>query len=125
MLTDGGYNVVKYSNQNATHSRSFNNPTSILYNTKYNEHGLLFTSWTQGGVAVSGSLGLSDTLALNDGTNGTYTLSLARDSFAAGKLTVTGIPYGDSPYWNNSPTTDQRGVARTSDQKHFHRCVFC
>jgi len=108
-FTYAGYNVLGFSNVAANASGGFNSATSILYNTKYNEAGTTFSSWTQGGVAVAGSLNLSTTLADNGGP--TQTLAFTGASFAAGSA-VTGIPYGSSPYWNNSPTADQRGVDR-------------
>ena len=117
-LTDNGYNVLEYSEFAANATGGFNNSTSILYNTKYNDDGTGYSSWTQGGTAVSGSLELSGTLALNNSTNGTYTLALGTSSFAAGSRT-TGIPPASN--WNGSPQidgsyTDQRGVERTANQ---------
>ena len=114
-LNDNGYNVVEYQSFITpavwSTTTAFDASTSILYN--YDYLGNPSTSWTQGGVAVSGSLNLSSTLALNDSTNGTDTLALAAGSFAAGSAT-TGIPTAST--WNGSPATDQRGVARTADQ---------
>ena len=117
-LTDDGYNVVEFSNNASTATGGFNNSTSILYNTEYNQAGTSFNSWTQGGTSVAGSLDLSSTLALISSTTGTYTLALASTSFAAASAT-TGIPPASN--WNNSPQigseyTDQRGIVRTSGQ---------
>jgi hypothetical protein len=115
-LTDNGYNVVEYSNVASNATGGFDNTTSILYNTKYNDSGTSFSAWAQGGNAVSGSLGLSSTLADNGGS--TQTLALASTSFAAASAT-TGIPPASN--WNGSPFidgtyTDQRGVVRTAAQ---------
>ena len=117
-LTDNGYNVLEYSEFAANATGGFNNSTSILYNTKYNDGGTAYSSWTQGGAGVSGSLELSSTLALNNSTNGTYTLALGETSFAAGSES-TGIPPAGN--WNSSPQidggyTDQRGIERTANQ---------
>ena len=117
-ITDNGYNVIEYSYVAANAAGGLNNATSILYNTKYNDGGTEYSGWTQGGTAVSGSLELSGTLALNNSTNGTYTLALGTSSFAAGSRT-TGIPPASN--WNGSPQidgsyTDQRGVERTANQ---------
>ena len=72
--------------------------------------------WAHGGGTISGSLGLSTTLARNGSTNGTYTLALEDGSFA-----IDIIPYANSGsgLWNGSPTTggnyfDQRGVETKS-----------
>jgi len=113
-LTDGGYNVVGVSNLAANATGGFNNATSILYNTKYNDAGTAYTSWSQGGVELANqNLNLAATVADNGGP--TQTLALTTGSFAAGSAT-TGIPYGTAPYWNNSPDADQRGVERTVGQ---------
>ena len=97
-LTDNGYNVVENSNVAANATGGFNNVTSILYNTKYNNAGTSFTSWTQGGDPVSGSLSLSETLALNNNPNGTWTLSYT-------DVSSIGIDDG------TGTGTDQRGAA--------------
>jgi len=117
-ITDNGHNVIEYANLAANATGGFNNATSILYNTKYNDGGTEYSGWTQGGTAVSGSLELSGTLALNNSTNGTFTLALGETSFAAGSES-TGIPPASN--WNGSPQidgsyTDQRGVERTANQ---------
>jgi len=113
-LTDSGYNIVEYQSGNSTGSgKTFTATTDILYNTKAN--GTPYSHWNQDNSNIDGSLGLSSTLALNNSTNGTFTLALAEGSFAAAS-TTTGIPYGDSPFWNGSPASDQRGVARTAGQ---------
>jgi len=110
-LTDDGYNVVKYSNVAANATGGFNAATDILYNTRYNQADTAFSSWTQGGNSVSGSLNLSTSLADNGGP--TQTLAFTGDSFAAASA-ATGIPPAST--WNNSPVADQRGVARTDSQ---------
>ena len=74
-VNDNGYNIVEYSSVAANATGGFNNATSILYNTKYNNAGTSFTSWTKGGTGVSGSLSLSSTLDLNCNPNGTETLT--------------------------------------------------
>ena len=105
-LTDNGYNVVEYQGFAGSWSRTdaFDADTSILYN--YDYQGNPSTSWTQGGVAVSGSLGLSDTLADNGGP--TLTLALSSGSFADGA-----IPYSaGSNTFNNCPDLDQRSYYR-------------
>ena len=118
-VDDNGYNVIGYSNVGASETGGFNNATSILYNTKYNTNDTNLTTWSQGSTDHGDwSLNLSDTLAENGGP--TQTLALGTDSFAAASAT-TGIPYGSSPYWNDSPEidsayTDQRGVVRTANQ---------
>ena len=112
-LTDDGYNVVGYSNKAANAPAGFDNPSDTLYNTKYGQDGTSFESWTKNAVEVSGNLNLSATLADNGGP--TQTLAFTGESFAAASAT-TGIPYGSSPYWNNSPSADQRGEARTANQ---------
>ncbi|MFZ4545999.1 MAG: beta strand repeat-containing protein, partial [Bacteroidales bacterium] len=110
-FTDNGYNVVGASSVDANIAGGFNHITDILYNTKYGTDGIDYSSWTQNGSVLSNqNLNLSSTLALNSSTNGTYTLALNSGSFAIGA-----IPYGSSPYWNNSPVTsgnyyDQRGI---------------
>jgi len=118
-LTDNGYNVVKYQSGVSTGpNKTFTATTDILYNT--NTGGTIDPQhWNQNNGDIDGSLGLSGTLALNDSTNGTYTLALAEDSFAAASAT-TGISAGEDN-WNGSPLideeyTDQRGVVRTALQ---------
>ncbi len=118
-LTDGGYNVVKYSNAATNATSGFDSSTSILYNTQYGQIGTTFSFWTQGGFDLSNQiLDLSSTLALNGAVNETYTLDLASGSFALARE-CTGIPLSSN--WNNSPQiigayTDQRGVVRTVGQ---------
>jgi len=113
-LTDNGYNIVGVSTVAANAEGGFNHATSILYNTKYNDAGTAYTSWSQGGVELANqNLNLAATVADNGGP--TQTLALTTGSFAAGSAT-TGIPYGTAPYWNNSPDADQRGVERTVGQ---------
>ena len=115
-LTDNGYNVIEYANEDGNSLHGFSNSTNILYNTKHNETGVNFSSWTQGGIVIPGALDLATTLADNGGP--TQTLALATSSFAAASAT-TGIPPASN--WNNSPLidgayTDQRGVLRTTGQ---------
>jgi len=107
--TDNGYNVIAYSNVAAIATGGFNNATTILYNTRYNTDITGYSSWTQGGVAVSGSLNLSSTLADNNTINGTQTLALTSGSFAidAGSNAANGSV--------SIPSTDQRGASRKSD----------
>ncbi len=57
---------------------------------------------------ASGNLNLSANLADNGGA--TQTLALG-----AGSVALNAIPIGNSPYYNNSPATDQRGVARAGN----------
>lgn len=111
-LTDGGYNVVGYANVMATATNGFSSATSMLYNTRYNQNGTSFTAWSQGGeVMTNQTLGLANTLALNDSTNGTMTLALSTDSFAVGAIDYA----AGSNTWNNSASIsagdyyDQRG----------------
>ncbi len=107
--TDNGYNVIAYSNVAAIATGGFNNATTILYNTRYNTDITGYSSWTQGGVAVSGSLNLSSTLADNNTINGTQTLAVTSGSFAidAGSNAANGSV--------SIPSTDQRGASRKSD----------
>ena len=118
-LTDGGYNVVKYSNVATNATGGFDSSTSILYNTQNGQAGTTFSSWTQAGFDLSIQiLDLSSTLALNGAINETYTLNLASGSFAHARE-CTGIPISSN--WNNSPEIngayiDQRGVVRTVGQ---------
>ncbi|MBT3256449.1 MAG: DUF4347 domain-containing protein [Deltaproteobacteria bacterium] len=108
-LSDSGYNVVGYSNVAANATGGFDATTDILYNTKNGQAGTSFSSWTTGtggGTAVSGSLGLSSTLADNGGP--TQTLALSSGSFADGA-----IPYSaGSNTFNNCPALDQRSYYR-------------
>jgi hypothetical protein len=109
-LSDGGYNVVEYQN-----TAKFDSATSILFN--FTRSGAGSSQWTRNNSALSNqTLGLASTLALNDSTNGTWTLALGVGSFAAASASGNGIPYGSPPNWNSSPFTDQRGIARTADQ---------
>ncbi len=106
-LTDGGYNVVEYQAGDSTgEGKTFTAATNYIYTGSGN-------NWSHDGGTVSGTLGLSSSLADNGGP--TQTLALDSGSFAAASET-TGIPYGSEPHWNDSPETDQRGVARTADQ---------
>ena len=107
--TDNGYNVIAYSNVAAIAPGGFNNATTILYNTRYNTDITGYSSWTQGGVAVSGSLNLSSTLAENNTINWTQTLAVTSGSFAidAGSNAANGSV--------SIPSTDQRGASRKSD----------
>ena len=120
-LIDNGYNVVEYQNfPSLTLSgpkKAFYLASDILYNTQFgNSSKTDFETWTQHTSPTSiQTLNLSSALALNDSTNGTYTLAFTGDSFAAASAT-TGIPYGSDPYWNNSPATDQRDVSRMANQ---------
>ena len=118
-LIDNGYNVVEYQNfPSLTLSgpkKAFYLASDILYNTQFGDSSKTdFETWTQHTSPTSiETLNLSSALALNDSTNGTYTLAFTGDSFAAASAT-TGIPSTDT--WNNSPAADQRGIARTADQ---------
>jgi len=104
--TDNGYNVIGYSNVTAIATGGFNNASTILYNTKYNTDITDWSSWTQGGSGVSGSLNLSSTLADNNTINGTQTLAVTSGSFAidAGSNAANGSV--------SIPSTDQRGANR-------------
>ena len=117
-LTDEGYNVVGYQYLAATSAnddKAFNSSTNILWNTKVNNSSTTLTSWSQNQTTISNTfsdLKLSSTLALNDGTNGTYTLALETGSFAIGAIAYS----VGSNTWNNSSGItggnfyDQRGI---------------
>ena len=109
-LTDNGYNVIKYANVAANATGGFNATTSILYNTKYNDGGVAFGSWSQNGSDLENqNLNLSGSLANNGGT--TKTLALTSGSFAIGAIPLAA---GGGNY-NGSPATDQRGTSRSGD----------
>ena len=107
VFIDNGYNIIEYSSIASDATGGFDNATSILYN-----QGSTLNQWTQGDNTVSGSLGLSSTLALNGSTNGTYTLALETGSFAIGAIGYS----VESNTWNNSSGItggnfyDQRGI---------------
>ena len=106
-LIDSGYNVVGYSNVAANATGGFNATTDILYNTKNGQAGTSFSSWTtgtDGGTAVSGSLGLSSTLADNGGPTDTLAIE-----------SQTSIAVGNGYYDVAVTTTDQRGATRHAD----------
>ncbi len=118
-LTDGGYNVVEYQMASEIDpDKTFISATDILYNYKKSSPPSPPYHWNINDADIDGALNLSTTLALNDSTNGTYTLALGEGSFAAASST-TGIPPASN--WNNSPQidgayVDQRGVARSANQ---------
>ena len=100
LTTDGGYNVVEYSNVAANADNGFDAATNILYNTKNGDGTTTNTTWTKGGSDLSNqNLNLSSTLADNGGP--TQTLAIESGSFA--------ISAGS---WDASITTDQRGESR-------------
>ncbi len=107
-LTDGGYNVVEYSNK-AANAGGFSSATSILYNTKYNTAGTTETTWTQEGVATSNTA--LDLDALLDNGGDTLTMAVSANSVARSAL-----PYGaGANTWNDSTMSggkyyDQRGT---------------
>ncbi|MBN1927153.1 MAG: DUF4347 domain-containing protein [Prolixibacteraceae bacterium] len=99
-LTDNGHNVVWYSNVAANATGGFNDKNDILYNTKYYDAGLSYTSWSRNGAVLDNqNLNLSSTLADNGGP--TQTLAVTSGSFA--------ISAGS---WDSKITVDQRGENR-------------
>ncbi|SLM30215.1 exported hypothetical protein [Desulfamplus magnetovallimortis] len=108
-LVDAGYNILESSNVAANATGGFNNSTSILYNTKYDDGNTNYTSWTQGGTALANqNLNLAAALADNGGP--TQTLELETGGFA-----IDAIPYNaDSNSYNGAFGIDQRGKYRSN-----------
>ena len=99
-LSDAGNNIVEYQTFSGSwaNSSGFDATTSILYN--YDDQGNSRSAWNNNNnTSVSGSLGLSTTLANDGGSN--QTLAIAVGSFA--------ISAGS---WDDNITTDQRGESR-------------
>ncbi|NQV19015.1 MAG: T9SS type A sorting domain-containing protein [Armatimonadetes bacterium] len=111
-LTDNGYNVVEYSNVAANATGGLDNSNDILYNTKFDLAGTSFSSWTRNAFAVSGSLDLSSTLALNNNPNGTFTLTYTNGS-------SIGIDDG------TGSDPDQRGAAVYNGTKDIGAYEWC
>ena len=102
-LTDNGYNIVENSSIAANEAGGFNNPTSILFNTKNGESGTSFSSWTQGGAELANqNLNLSSTLADNNTIYGTQTLALSSGSFAIDNGTGSGEDQRGVVVFNNT-----------------------
>ena len=99
-LVDNGYNLVEVSNVAATASGGFDNPTDILYNTKYGDATTSNTTWTRAGADMPvQNINVASSLADNGGT--TETLAITAGSMAIGSgLAISGV------------TTDQRGTTR-------------
>ena len=117
-LTDQGYNIVENSNVAANATGGFNSDTDILYNTKYGDAGINFTSWTRGGsIFAKQTLFLSSELAMNNNPHGTETLTYiisssigvddgtGSDADQRGAAVYNGIKDIGAYEWQGSPST--------------------
>ena len=117
-LTDQGYNIVENSNVAANATGGFNSDTDILYNTKYGDAGINFTSWTRGGsIFAKQTLWLDSELAMNNNPHGTGTLTYiigssigvddgtGSDADQRGAAVYNGIKDIGAYEWQGSPGT--------------------